>query len=68
MATCNLCPPGERDFPDAEMAAHLRSTHPDVDLDGTRKSDDSTIVHDASLGPANAQSSDPAAGLSPPTR
>jgi hypothetical protein len=51
MATCNLCPPGERDIPDDEMAAHLRTRHPEIDADGTRKADGSTIVHDASLEP-----------------
>ncbi|MFD0525236.1 hypothetical protein [Paractinoplanes durhamensis] len=51
MATCNLCPPGSRDVPDDEMAAHLRTTHPDVDADGTQKSDDSRIIHDAAAGP-----------------
>jgi hypothetical protein len=34
------------------MAAHLRSVHPDVDADGTRKGDGSTILRDASLEPS----------------
>jgi hypothetical protein len=46
MATCNLCPPAERDIPDEAMAEHLRTVHPDVETDGTRKSDNSRIVHD----------------------
>ena len=49
MAICNLCPPGRREHPDAAMADHLRTAHPEVDEDGTRKADDSTIVTDASL-------------------
>ncbi|MEU8662195.1 hypothetical protein, partial [Actinoplanes philippinensis] len=57
MATCNLCPPGARDIPDAEMAAHLRAVHPEVDADGTRKGDGSTIVGDVSLEPAASSSS-----------
>ncbi|MEV4277417.1 hypothetical protein [Actinoplanes xinjiangensis] len=52
MATCNLCPPGQRDIPDPEMPAHLREVHPDVAADGTRAGDGSTIVHDASLEPS----------------
>lgn len=52
MATCNLCPPGRRDVPDSEMGDHLRTVHPEVDTDGTRRSDGSTIVSDSSLGPA----------------
>jgi hypothetical protein len=52
MANCNLCPPGSRAVPDERMAEHLRSAHPEVDADGTRKGDDSTIVGDMSLGPA----------------
>jgi hypothetical protein len=59
MATCNLCPPGNRDIPDAEMAGHLREAHPGVDTDGTSKSDDSTIVSDASLGPVESGPPDP---------
>jgi hypothetical protein len=59
MATCNLCPPGSRDIPDDRMAEHLRSTHPDVDTDGTRRTDGSTIVSDASLGPVDADAPDP---------
>jgi hypothetical protein len=59
MATCNLCPPGSRDVPDDEMAGHLREAHPDVDADGTAKSDESTIVSDASLGPVDAGPPDP---------
>jgi hypothetical protein len=47
MATCNLCPPGNREVPDDEMADHLRTAHPEVDEDGTEKSDDSRIVRDA---------------------
>jgi hypothetical protein len=58
MATCNLCPPGSRDIPDDRMAEHLRSTHPDVDTDGTRRTDGSTIVSDASLGPVDADAPD----------
>jgi hypothetical protein len=46
MATCNLCPPGAREVPDPEMAAHLRSVHPEVDADGTRRGDASRIVPD----------------------
>ena len=46
MATCNLCPPGSRDIPDDEMAEHLRTVHPEVDSDGTAKSDNSRIVPD----------------------
>ncbi|GIE82383.1 hypothetical protein Aph02nite_83330 [Actinoplanes philippinensis] len=57
MATCNLCPPDARDIPDAEMAAHLRAVHPEVDADGTRKGDGSTIVRDASLEPASSPAS-----------
>jgi hypothetical protein len=52
MATCNLCPPEKRDVPDAEMAAHLSGFHPEVDADGTRKGDGSTIVRDSSLEPS----------------
>ena len=51
MATCNLCPPGARDIPDAEMRDHLRTTHPEVATDGTHKTDNSTIVDDVSLAP-----------------
>jgi hypothetical protein len=51
MATCNLCPPGARDFPDAEMPGHLRTVHPEIDVDGTRKSDDSTIVKQSEPAP-----------------
>jgi hypothetical protein len=51
MATCNLCPPGSREVPDEEMAAHLHTTHPEVDTDGTHRTDDSTILRDASLEP-----------------
>jgi hypothetical protein len=40
------------------MAEHLRSTHPDVDTDGTRRTDGSTIVSDASLGPVDADAPD----------
>ncbi|GIM88296.1 hypothetical protein [Paractinoplanes toevensis] len=47
MATCNLCPPGHRDIPDDQMTEHLRTEHPEVDEDGTHRSDDSTIVPDA---------------------
>jgi len=54
MATCNLCPPGSRDVPDGAMAEHLRSVHPEVDADGSSTTDDSTIIHDSSLGPAAA--------------
>ena len=49
MAICNLCPPGRREFPDTAMADHLRTAHPEVDEDGTRKDDDSSIVAEASL-------------------
>jgi hypothetical protein len=59
MATCNLCPPGSRDIPDDRMADHLRSAHPDVDTDGTRRSDGSTISGDASPAPADADAPDP---------
>ena len=38
---------GARDFPDDEMADHLRTVHPEIDADGTRKSDNSRIVKDA---------------------
>ena len=51
MATCNLCPVGRRDVPDDQMDEHLRTTHPEVAEDGTRRADDSTIVTDASLEP-----------------
>jgi predicted RNA polymerase sigma factor len=51
MADCNLCPPGARDIPDDEMAEHLRTAHPEVDQDGTRRSDASTIVPGTDLGP-----------------
>lgn len=44
MAHCNLCPQGSREVPDDEMAAHLRTAHPEVAADGTAKSDDSRIV------------------------
>ncbi|MET3424450.1 hypothetical protein BJ973_003662 [Actinoplanes tereljensis] len=47
MATCNLCPPDRRDVPDDRMAEHLRTAHPEVDKDGTHRSDDSTIIPDA---------------------
>ncbi|MEV4347115.1 hypothetical protein AB0J83_21880 [Actinoplanes sp. NPDC049596] len=46
MATCNLCPPESREVPDDEMAAHLKAVHPEVDDDGTRRSDDSAIVRE----------------------
>jgi hypothetical protein len=46
VATCNLCPPGSRDIPDAEMERHLRTVHPEVDADGTAKDDHSRIVPD----------------------
>ncbi|WP_160165857.1 hypothetical protein [Actinoplanes sp. OR16] len=49
MATCNLCPPGRREHPEDEMAEHLRTAHPEVDEDGTRKGDDSSIVTGTSL-------------------
>ncbi|MFI1990478.1 hypothetical protein [Actinoplanes sp. NPDC020271] len=32
---------------DGEIEEHRRAEHPDVGLDGTRESDDSTIVPDA---------------------
>lgn len=51
MAVCNLCPPDRRAVPDDEMAAHLRTVHPEVDADGTRASDDSTIVSETSPEP-----------------
>ena len=51
MADCNLCPPGSRDVPDDEMAEHLRTAHPEVAEDGTRRSDASTIVPSTDLGP-----------------
>lgn len=43
MATCNLC---HRDLTDDEIEAHRRTEHPDIDVDGTRKSDDSRIMPD----------------------
>lgn len=52
MAECNLCPAGNRTVPDEEMAQHLRTVHPDVDADGTKKSDSSIIVPSTDLGPA----------------
>jgi hypothetical protein len=54
MATCNLCPPGHRDVPDDEMADHLRTAHPEVDADGTARTDDSRIVPEASPEPPAA--------------
>ena len=51
MATCNLCPPGSREVPDEEMTGHLHTAHPGVADDGTRQSDDSTIVPGTPLGP-----------------
>ena len=51
MAECNLCPVGNRTVPDDQMAEHLRTVHPDVDADGTKKSDSSTIVPSTDLGP-----------------
>ncbi len=44
MATCNLC---HRDMADDEIEEHRRAVHPEIDADGTRKSDDSNIVPDA---------------------
>jgi hypothetical protein len=43
MATCNLC---GRDVSDDEIEEHRRTVHPDVDADGTRRSDRSRIVPD----------------------
>jgi hypothetical protein len=51
MATCNLCPPESREVPDERMAEHLHTAHPGVAGDGTRRSDDSTIVPSTSLEP-----------------
>ncbi|MGK5680092.1 hypothetical protein [Actinoplanes sp. URMC 104] len=51
MATCNLCPPGSRDVPDAEMDGHLRMAHPEVGGEGTYETGGDTIVQDASLEP-----------------
>lgn len=50
MATCNLCS-GSPQLPDGEMADHLRTVHPEVATDGTRRSDDSTIVRDSAQAP-----------------
>jgi hypothetical protein len=50
MATCNLCPPGAREFSDAEMPGHLRTVHPEVDVDGTRAADNSRIIHEGTPG------------------
>ncbi|GAA0559311.1 hypothetical protein GCM10010172_47960 [Paractinoplanes ferrugineus] len=55
MATCNLCPPDNREVADDEMADHLRTVHPEVEPDGTGRTDDSTIVRDASLEPTAGQ-------------
>lgn len=60
MATCNLCPPGSRDVPDAEMEEHLLAAHPEVGSDGTDRGDDSRIVRDSSLAPGPAE--EPGAG------
>ncbi|WP_433306032.1 hypothetical protein ACQP2F_19690 [Actinoplanes sp. CA-030573] len=54
MATCNLCPPGSRDVLDTEMEEHLSTVHPEVEPDGTDRSDDSSIVRDSSLAPGPA--------------
>lgn len=54
MATCNLCPPGSREVPDEAMAEHLHVVHPGVADDGTRESDDSTIVPGAPPEPGPA--------------
>ena len=51
MGTCNLCPAGSREVPDDAMAEHLRDAHPQAAEDGTLRSDGSTIVQDATLGP-----------------
>jgi len=58
MANCNLCPPDNRSVPDDEMDEHLRTVHPEVDRDGTSESDNSTIVHDASLKPPTDEHSE----------
>ena len=46
MAHCNLCSAEVED-----LAEHLHAQHPDVDVDGASKRDNSTIEHDIELGP-----------------
>ncbi|WP_433796063.1 hypothetical protein [Actinoplanes sp. CA-252034] len=57
MATCNLCPPEDRDVPDERMADHLRTAHPEVAADGTDEHDGSSIVQDVALEPTTTDAS-----------
>jgi hypothetical protein len=54
MARCFVCPPGQQQYPEAEILDHLRVIHPDVWGDGLKRWPDGRIVvFDETLTPGD---------------